>query len=60
MSVHKCSDEFKKFLTGCSIRELINLVRDFDRTLPEDAEYLEATKAELKRQASKAMAKAVK
>ena len=30
-----------------------------ERTLPEDAEYLEATEAELKRQATKAMRKAV-
>ena len=49
-----CPEEFKKGLKSCDMRELINLVRDLSK-FPEDAEFLEATKAELNVQAKAAI-----
>lgn len=51
MMIHKCPDDFKKTLKILSIRELIDAVKDL-RTFPEDAEFLKAAQAELKRRAT--------
>lgn len=48
MAVHKCPEEFKKHLTECDTMELVQLIREFQKTLPEDTEYLNATMDELK------------